>query len=276
MILDGKTASLTFKENLKEKYASLDSKATLAIVHFNDPASLSYLKGRKKMAEELNVNIKEMALNEDVKDEDLLSLIASLNNDNEVDGIIVDRPLPKHLNENLILNSILPNKDVDGYTNSSLGKLISKQPGHVPCTPNGAVQLAKYYNIDFAGKNVLVIGRSVNVGKPLALILLNENATVTIAHSKTKDLKEKCLNADIIFLAVGKANFLTKDMINESSTVIDIGINFVDGKLCGDASKDIYDVVASYSPVPGGCGVMTNVMLYENLYQAYLMNHGRN
>ncbi|MCI5745191.1 MAG: bifunctional 5,10-methylenetetrahydrofolate dehydrogenase/5,10-methenyltetrahydrofolate cyclohydrolase [Erysipelotrichaceae bacterium] len=271
--LDGKVASLNIKEQLKKEFLSLDRKACLAIIHFNDLASASYLKGRIKLAEELNVEIKEIAIKEDSRQEEIISLIKSLNDDKSVDGIMIDRPLPKKYDENYVLSFINEKKDVDGYTYNNLGRLLTNSACYPSATPKAAIRLLEYYNIDVSSKDVLVIGRSVNVGKPLALMLLNKNATVTIAHSKTKNIKEKCQKADIIFLAVGKANFLKSEDVNENSIIIDIGINYDENnKLVGDASKLCYEIVKMYSPVPGGVGVMTNIVLMENLLMAYKNN----
>lgn len=267
--LDGKIAATAIKEELKEKISSLPSKICLGIIRFDDPASESYLKGRLKIANELGVDVKVFVVEDNKTNEDLLTLVNTLNNDPSIHGIMIDRPLPRKYNEFEILSSINPIKDVDGYTPINLGKLVSNKQSYVSCTPGAAVRLVDYYNIDLTGLNALVIGRSVNVGKPLALLLLNKNATVTVAHSKTQNLKELCKKADIIFLALGKANFLNKEDINENTIIVDIGINFVDGKLCGDANKECYDIAKAYSPVPGGVGVMTNVILMENLLQAY-------
>ena len=267
--LDGKIAAAAIKEELKEKFASLPNKACLAIIRFDDPASESYLRGRLKIANELGVEVKVFVVEDNKTNEDLLTLVNTLNNDPSIHGIMIDRPLPKKYNEFEILSAINPIKDVDGYTSINLGKLVSNKQSYVSCTPGAAVRLVDYYNINLTGLNALVIGRSVNVGKPLALLLLNKNATVTVAHSKTQNLKELCKKADIIFLALGRANFLNKEDVNENAMIVDIGINFVDGKLCGDANKECYDVVKAYSPVPGGVGVMTNVVLMENLLEAY-------
>ena len=271
--LDGKIAALNIKEQLKEQFKKKSQKACLSIIRFNDPASESYLKGRLKISDELGVDVKVYTFDETNTTNDILSLLNDLNNDDTVDGIMVDRPLPKHFDENLILSSINVKKDIDGYTPLNLGRLVSNQDCYKSCTPGAALKILKYFNVELSGKDVLVIGRSVNVGKPLALLLLNENATVTIAHSKTVNLKEKCKTADIIFLALGKANFLKKEDVNENTIIVDIGINFDEnGKLCGDADRQCYDVVKAYTPVPGGVGVMTNVMLMENLLNAYLSN----
>lgn len=272
--LDGKIAASAIKEELKNEFNSLERQACLAIIWFNDKASESYLKGRLKIANELNVKVNVYTIEEYQDNDNLLSLIESLNNDSNVDGIMVDRPLPKRFNEFEILSIINPNKDVDGYTPTNLGRLVSNQDCFVPCTPLAAVRLTEFYNLDLTGLNALVIGRSVNVGKPLSLLLLNKNATVTVAHSKTRELKSLCKKADIIFLALGKVNFLNKEDVNENTMIVDIGINFDEfGKLCGDLNKECYDVVKAYSPVPGGVGVMTNVVLMENLLKAYKKNH---
>lgn len=272
--LDGKVASSNIKEQLKEKFNNLKRQACLAIIRFDDKASESYLKGRLKIANELNVKVEVFTLEKNHDNTYLLSLIESLNNDSNIDGIMVDRPLPKQYNEFDILSKINPNKDVDGYTPINLGKLVSNQECFIPCTPSAAVRLTEYYDVDLTGLNALVIGRSVNVGKPLSLLLLNKNATVTVAHSKTKELKSLCKKADIIFLALGRANFLTKEDVNENTMIVDIGINFDEnGKMCGDASKECYELVKAYSPVPGGVGVMTNIVLMENLLRAYNLNN---
>ena len=273
MRLDGKIAATSIKEQLKKEFASLIKRVCLAIVHSDDPASASYLKGRLKIAEELGVEIKIFNVDEKQTTEDLISLVLDLNNDANIDGIMVDRPLPKQFDENKIINSIISTKDVDGYTSLNLGNLVSNQSCLPSCTPGGALRLLEYYDIDLSGKDALVIGRSVNVGKPLSFMLLNKNATVTISHSKTVDLKEKCKTADIIFLALGRANFLKKEDITDNTIIVDIGINFDEnGKMCGDASKECYEIAASYTPVPGGVGVMTNVVLMENLLKAAKWN----
>lgn len=272
--LDGKVASLAIKQQLKEEFSRLNKKACLAIIHYPDGANTSYLKGRKKIAEELDVNIKVYEITENDTTDTLLKVINKFNNDASIDGIMVDRPLPKKFDESTILETISTKKDVDGYSYNNLGRLLSNKNCFVSATPQAAVRLLDFYNIDLSGKDVLVIGRSINVGKPLSLLLLNKNATVTVSHSKTVNLKEKCKTADIIFLALGKANFLTKEDINENTIIVDIGINYDEnGKLCGDASKECYDLVNAYSPVPGGVGVLTNVCLMENVLKAAKNNN---
>lgn len=271
--LDGKVAALAIKEELKAAFNNKSRKACLAIIRFNDPASESYLKGRLKISDELGVNVKTFTFEDTNTTNDVINLIKELNNDETVDGIMVDRPLPKSFNESLVLSSISVNKDVDGYTPLNLGNLVFNQDCFSSCTPGAALRILDFYNIDLTGKNALVIGRSVNVGKPLALLLLNKNATVTVAHSKTRNLKAKCKEADIVFLALGRANFLSKEDITENTIIVDIGINFDEnGKLCGDANKECYEIAKAYTPVPGGVGVMTNILLMENLLKAYKRN----
>ena len=271
--LDGKVVALAIKEELKVAFNNKSRKACLAIIRFNDPASESYLKGRLKISDELGVNVKTFTFEDTNTTNDVINLIKELNDDETVDGIMVDRPLPKSFNESLVLSSINVSKDVDGYTPLNLGNLVSNQDCFSSCTPGAALRILDFYNIDLTGKNALVIGRSVNVGKPLALLLLNKNATVTVAHSKTKNLKAKCKEADIVFLALGRANFLSKEDITENTIIVDIGINFDEnGKLCGDANKECYEIAKAYTPVPGGVGVMTNVLLMENLLKAYKRN----
>ena len=273
-ILSGKIVAEIKKNDLKIALEKLPRKLNLIIIHHNDPASLSYLKGRQKLADFLNINLIEKIIEEDTSEENILNWIENYNNDDQIDEIIVDRTLQKKYNEEKIISKIDFNKDVDGFNFYNLGRLISNYKSFKSCTPAAAIELIKYYKYDLNGKNALVIGRSVNVGKPLALMLLNENATVTIAHSKTQNLKKLTKKADIIFLAIGKAKFLTKDMVKRNTIVIDIGINFDENnKLCGDADKQIYDYIRSYSPVPGGVGVLTNIMLMENLLLSYKMRH---
>lgn len=268
--LDGKIAAQAMKENLREKIQNLPRKLRLVIVHHNDPASLSYLKGRLKLAEYLNVEVTQRIIKDNDTTEYLLREIKKWNIDNSIDGIMIDRPLPKHMDETKILSEISVLKDVDGYQIGNLGKLMANQKCFSSCTPAAAIALLKYYHYDFLGKQALVIGRSINVGKPLAMMLLNENATVTIAHSKTEEIEKLTKKADVIFLCVGKANFLKKNMVCHKTIVIDIGINFDENnKLCGDADKEIYSYIKAYSPVPGGVGVLTNIMLMENLLQSY-------
>ena len=268
-ILDGKKVAENLKFDLFQKFQN-EEQLKFIIVHHNDEASSSYLKGRKKISEFLNVNLIEFVIDQNLSQQELIQHIQQWNQDSTIHGIMVDRPLPSRFDENIILSQINPNKDIDGYTFTNLGKLISNEKSFLSCTPAAAIQILDFYNISLEGKNVVVIGRSINVGKPLAMMLLNKNATVTIAHSKTKNLEKICKRADIIFTCVGKANFLTKNFVSKKTIIVDIGINFDEhGKLCGDVAKECYEYVTAYTPVPGGVGVITNLMLMSNLYLAY-------
>lgn len=270
LILDGKKAAIALKEQLKIKIAQIPDRLSLAIIYFNDPASLSYLKGRKRIADELGIDLLTIAIDETTSQEVLLSHIHQLNEDQTVHGIMIDRPLPTRFSEEIVLSAISEQKDVDGVTPANIGKLLLNRPCFHACTPKAAIFLLRFYQIPLEGKNVLIIGRSISVGKPLALLLLNENATVTVAHSKTTGLKEKCKAADIIFLCVGKKSFLHLDDVKKEAIVVDIGINYDnEGKICGDADKDLYDQIFAYSPVPGGVGVLTNLLLMQNVIQSY-------
>ena len=268
--LDGKVASLAIKQQLKEEFSRLNKNACLAIIHYPDGANTSYLKGRKKIAEELDVNIKVYEITENDTTDTLLKVINKFNNDASIDGIMVDRPLPKKFDESTILETISTKKDVDGYSYNNLGRLLSNKNCFVSATPQAAVRLLDFYNIDLSGKDVLVIGRSINVGKPLSLLLLNKNATVTVAHSKTKNLGEITKLADILVVAIGNPRYITADMIKDRAVVIDVGINRTEeGKLVGDVDFENVQNKASYiTPVPGGVGPMTIAMLMTNVVKA--------
>ncbi len=236
----------------------------------NDEASNVYIKQKRKMAEELGFIFIHKVFSDDATQEEIITEIQKLNEDDSIDGILVQMPLPKHLDSSVIQNSIHPNKDVDGLTQINIGRLLSNKDGLIPCTPKGIVDLLEYYHISVDGKNVVVIGRSLLVGKPTANLLLNKNATVTVCHSKTENIKEYTLNADIVIVAVGKAGFLTEDMVSDNVIVIDVGINRIDGKLYGDVDFDNVSKKASYiTPVPGGVGPMTVAELACNVYKAH-------
>jgi len=236
----------------------------------NDPASRVYVNSKKKACEDLGMYSREYALPEDTTEEELLKLVYELNNDDEINGILVQLPLPKHLDEKLIINNILPEKDVDAFHPVNVGKIMIGDFDFLPCTPAGVMELIKETGIDISGKECVVIGRSNIVGKPQAMLMLHKNATVTICHSKTKDLKEVVKRADIVIAAVGIANMVTKDMIKEGAIVIDVGMNRLEnGKLCGDVDFESVSEVASYiTPVPGGVGPMTIAMLMQNTLTA--------
>ena len=267
-IIDGKKVSLELKEELIKKVSLLDKKLTLVVISVgNDEASKVYVKQKEKMA--LKVGYDFLNLHFDlIEENDLIKKIEELNNAPKITGIIVQLPLPSYLNKDNILNKISPLKDVDGLTNNNLLKLVKKQEGLVPCTPKGIISLLDYYKIDVVGKNVVIVGRSELVGLPLFHLLLNKNATVTLCHSKTKDLKYYTKEADILIVAVGKSEFITPDMIKENACLIDVGINRVDGKLYGDCDRNCIDKSSLITPVPGGVGPMTVISLMENVYLA--------
>ena len=260
---------------LKEKINKLDTQLGLAVIQVgNNPASDIYVKQKEKMALELGYKFIHKRFEENVTNEEIISFIDSLNKDNSINGIIVQLPISEHLDVPLIINSIDPLKDVDGLTNINTGKLVLGSPTLIPCTPRGIVELMKEYKIDVDGKNVVVIGRSILVGKPIAHLLTNMNATVTLCHSHTEDLTYYTKNADIVIVAVGKKGFLTNDMVKDDVIVIDVGINRVDDKLYGDVDFDNVSKKVSYiTPVPGGIGPMTVYELMNNVYETYLLRN---
>lgn len=275
-IIDGKRISQEIKDELKERVAQLKQEgkeATLAVIQVgSDPASSVYVNNKKKACAYVGIRSLSYELPEETTEVELLDLIDRLNNDDTVNGILVQLPLPKHIKEDLVIQSISPAKDVDGFHPENVGRLVIGEKGFVSCTPAGIIQLLKRSGIEISGKNCVVIGRSNIVGKPMALLMLRENATVTIAHSKTENLKEICKGADILIVAIGKPQFITADYIKEGAVVIDVGIHRnAENKLCGDVK---YDEVAPHAsaitPVPGGVGPMTIAMLMHNCVEAIL------
>ncbi len=270
LLIDGKKISTDIKDELKVRVEELKSKGieiTLAVIQVgNDPASSVYVGNKKKACAYIGINSLAYELEESTTQEELLELIAKLNADSKVNGILVQLPLPSHINEKSIINAIDPMKDVDGFHPVSVGNLSIGQPGFLSCTPAGIVQLLKRSGVEIAGKECVVIGRSNIVGKPISLLMLRENATVTIAHSKTKDLKEVAKRADILIVAVGKPMFINSEYVKEGAVVIDVGIHRKeDGKLCGDVDfEDVKEHVSAITPVPGGVGPMTIAMLMKN------------
>ena len=272
-LLSGKILSerLTLKQ--KEKVAELKEKGVvpgLAVVLVGeDPASQIYVRNKGVACETIGIYSRTIRLSNDCTQEKLMETIEELNKDNQIHGILVQLPLPKHLNEQKALASILPQKDVDGFHLINAGKLFTSQKGIVPCTPKGILYMLKDAGIELSGKEAVIIGRSNIVGKPAAMLLLNENCTVTICHSKTWNLREHTKRADILVAAIGKANFVTADMVKPGSVVIDVGINRVDGKVVGDVDFEAVEKIASFiTPVPGGVGKMTISMLMENTLEA--------
>lgn len=273
-IIDGKKISSEIKDELKVKVAAMkeDGKEiTLAVIQVgNDPASTVYVGNKKKSCEYIGIRSLAYELPEETSEEALLALIDELNVRLDVHGILVQLPLPKHMNEDKIIKAIAPAKDVDGFHPQSVGALSIGQPGFVSCTPAGIIQLLKRSGIEIDGKECVVVGRSNIVGKPMALLLLRENGTVTICHSHTKDLKEVCKRADILVAAIGKPKFFNHEYVKEGAVVIDVGIHRGENnKLCGDVDyEDVFPHVSAITPVPGGVGPMTIAMLMYNCVQA--------
>ena len=269
-ILDGKAVSLKVKESVKVRADELKKfgvEPTLAVVLVGeDKASQTYVRAKEKACNEYGIKSVAHRLSENTTQNELLALINVLNLDDSIHGILVQLPLPKHIDTDAILAAIDPQKDVDGFHAVNVGKLVSGLDGFVPCTPLGVMEILKEYGIDVAGLNAVVIGRSNIVGKPMANLLLNASATVTVTHSKTKNLKEICKNADLIVAAIGKPFFLKADMVKDGAVVVDVGINRLDdGRLVGDVDFDEVAPKCSYiTPVPGGVGPMTIAMLLNN------------
>ena len=274
ILLDGRVVKQKVLKELKGITSKLDTKLGLAVIQVGeDEASKVYVRQKEKMANELGFNFIHKKLNENVTQEELLNEIDKLNEDKNVHGILVQMPIPKHLNAKVVQNRILPYKDVDGLTDINAGKLMHNKDGLVPCTPQGIVELLKEYNIELEGKNVVIVGRSDLVGKPLAALMINNNATVTLCHSKTKNLSDITKNADIVVMAVGKAKLLKSEDIKNDAVIVDVGINRMeDGSLCGDVDfEGVKDKVSYITPVPGGVGQMTVAELAMNTYKAYLL-----
>ena len=278
-LIDGKVISASVKERVKGEVAKLNQKGITVglavIIVGEDPASKVYVSNKKKACEALGIISREYALPENTTEQELLDLIGELNDDPEINGILCQLPLPKHLDEKLIINSIDPEKDVDAFHPVNVGKIMIGDFYFLPCTPAGVMEMLQYEGIEVEGKNCVVIGRSNIVGKPMNMLLLHKNGTVTICHSKTKNLTEICKNADILVAAVGRPNFVTADMIKEGAVVIDVGINRVDGKLCGDVDfENVKDKTSAITPVPGGVGPMTIAMLMQNTLTAAKKQNG--
>ena len=274
-IIDGKAVSAAVKDEVKEQVAALKKDGgvpCLAVVLVgDDPASKVYVRNKKRACEYCGIKSLEYILDKTASEQQLLDLIDVLNNEPTVHGILVQLPLPPHINEQNIINAISEQKDVDAFHPANVGRLMTGNPDFLPCTPAGVMEMLKKYNIETAGKDCVIIGRSNIVGKPMAMLMLSANSTVTVCHSKTKNLKEKCLSADILIAAIGKPKFVTADMVKDGAVVIDVGINRTeDGKLCGDVDFDEVSKKASYiTPVPGGVGPMTIATLMKNTLTAF-------
>ncbi len=273
-IIDGKKVAADIKAELKKEVEELKSKgvnpALCVVLVGENPASKKYVANKEKTCDALGIKSVAYKLPESATQEELLRLVDELNANPEIHGILVQLPLPKHMNEKEVMHRIAPEKDVDGFGPDALGRLLLDEPGFVPCTPHGAMKMLEAYGVDPAGKKAVIVGRSVIVGKPLALLLLRKNATVTICHSKTPDLRGECLSADILCVAVGRAQMIKGDWVKEGAAVIDIGINVNEqGKLVGDVEFDKAKERAGWiTPVPGGAGPMTIAMLMYNTVEA--------
>ena len=272
-IIDGKAISANVKERVKSEVFALNTKGIsvglAVIIVGEDPASKVYVANKKRACEALGIVSEEYALPENTTMQELLDLIDELNRKPSINGILCQLPLPKHLDEKIIINSILPEKDVDAFHPHNVGRIIIGDYDFVPCTPAGIMEMLAYENIAVEGKTCVVIGRSNIVGKPMGMLLLHKNGTVTICHSKTENLKEVCSKADILVAAVGKAYFVTADMVKPGAVVIDVGMNRKDGKLCGDVDfESVKDKAMAITPVPGGVGPMTIAMLMQNTLTA--------
>ena len=271
-MIDGKAVSLAVKTDVRDAIAKAGIEPCLAVILVgNDPASRVYVNNKKKACAFCGIRSLEYALPEETTQEELLDLIDKLNRDPAVNGILCQLPVPGQISEKEVIAKINPKKDVDCFHNENVGRLWTGSYRILPCTPAGVMALLDHYHIDPAGKHCVIVGRSNIVGKPMAALMLARNATVTICHSHTADLKQQCLQADILVAAVGKAKFITADMVKDGAVVLDVGINRSDdGKLCGDVDfEEVKDKASWITPVPGGCGPMTIAVLMQNTLTAY-------
>ena len=273
-IIDGKQTSAQIKEELREEAAAYKARgieAALAVIQVGeDPASSIYVRNKKKACAYVGVRSESYELPRETTQEALLALIEELNGRADIQGILVQLPLPSHIDEDAVIRAIAPEKDVDGFHPESVGRMCIGEQGYLPCTPAGIIQLLKRSGVSIEGKECVVVGRSNIVGKPMALLMLRENATVTITHSRTKDLREVCRRADILIVAIGKPRFITKEYVKEGAVVIDVGIHRDENnKMCGDVDfADVEPVAGAITPVPGGVGPMTIAMLMNNCLEA--------
>jgi methylenetetrahydrofolate dehydrogenase (NADP+) / methenyltetrahydrofolate cyclohydrolase len=276
-IIDGKRISAEIKDELKEKVERLKEEGitiTLAVVQVGtDPASTVYVGNKKKACEYIGIRSLSYELPESTTQQELLDLVERLNEDSDVNGILVQLPLPSHIDEDLIIKTINPAKDVDGFHPQSVGALSIGQKGFVSCTPAGVIELLKRSGVEIEGKECVILGRSNIVGKPMALLMLRENATVTICHSRTRNLKEVAKRADILIVAIGKPRFVNHEFVKDGAVVIDVGIHRdADNKLCGDVDyESVIDQVSAVTPVPGGVGPMTIAMLMNNCVESVML-----
>ena len=282
IIIDGKALAKKIRQELKVECDELKEKGInpkLAVIMVGDnPASKVYVRNKSRACDEIGIEYEEFLLQDNIKQEELISLIKKLNEDKSINGILLQSPIPEHLNINQAFKTITYRKDVDGFTPSSVGKLCIGEDTFISCTPYGVIKMFEEYNIDLTGKNVVILGRSNIVGKPLIQCCLAKNATVTVCHSKTKNIEEYTKKADVLIAAIGKAKFVTKDMVKKGVVIIDVGINRNEqGKLVGDVDFENVEPLASYiTPVPGGVGPMTIAMLMNNVIKAAREQHKEN
>ncbi|MCK9198804.1 MAG: bifunctional 5,10-methylenetetrahydrofolate dehydrogenase/5,10-methenyltetrahydrofolate cyclohydrolase [Bacilli bacterium] len=270
-ILDGKKLSIILKEELKEKFSRIKTQLKLAIIMpICDDASIAYLNSRERLCKEFGIELLVHKFDGSETTKELVDLVKKLNIDDSIQGIMIDRPFPKQVNEDKVYEVLDYRKDIDGCSLISCGKLFQNQNCLVSSTAVGVMTLIKHYNINLVGKNVVIVNRSKIVGIPLMHLLLKENSTVTICHSKTQDLASICSKADIVITAIGKAKYFTKKYVNPNTIIIDVGINYDENnKMCGDVDQEVYEIVDSYSPVPGGVGPVTNIALLLNLLKTF-------
>lgn len=273
-LIDGKELAKKVRKGLKQEVITLKEKGVnpkLAVIMVgNDPASSVYVKNKSKACEKVGIEFEEYLLEENTTEDELLNLIEKLNNDNSVNGILLQSPVPKHIDINKAFRTISPDKDVDGFNPVNVGNLTIGEDAFISCTPYGIVKMFEEYNIELEGKNAVILGRSNIVGKPMIQCMLNKNATVTVCHSRTKNIEEITRNADVVISAIGKPKFVKENMVKDGSVVIDVGINRLeDGSIVGDVDFDTVSKKASYiTPVPGGVGPMTIAMLLNNVVKA--------
>ena len=277
VLLDGRKTKLKVLEELKSKLIYLERQLGLAVIQIgNDPASDVYIRNKKKLAQDLDYKFKHIHLDESVTEDEVLNIVSKLNCDDSIDGILLQLPIPKKLNSERIINAIDEKKDVDGLTNLNGGKLSHGLDTLVPCTPMGIMDLLEAYDISVAGKCVVILGRSNLVGKPLASLMTNNDATVILCHSKTENIEKYTRQADILISAVGKAKLITSDMVKEGAVVVDVGINRTAEGLVGDVDfENVKDIVSYITPVPGGVGQMTVAELAKNTYKAHVLKKTR-
>ncbi|MDP4144802.1 MAG: tetrahydrofolate dehydrogenase/cyclohydrolase catalytic domain-containing protein [Bacillota bacterium] len=277
-IIDGKAVAQKYKDEIadfvqKRVEAGLRAPSMVTILVGNDGGSIYYMSNQKKLCEKLGVKFRDIVLDENISEDELLEIINKLNQDEETDAIMLLVPLPKHINEKKITSFISYKKDIDGLTDINCGRFYKGEKSFIPCTPKSVLELIKSTGINISGKNTVVLGRSNIVGKPVAQLLLNENATVTICHSKTQNLKEICSKADILVAAIGRPGFVTADYIKEGAIVIDVGTTMIEGKVKGDVNFEEVSKKADYiTPVPGGVGSLTTTMLIKNVCEASMGN----